>query len=114
MFKTLVLFVLLAFASLASAQSAGDDIVVTPVKTAAAESSASDLLNSCKVTFPNGLTDTAKCREGLVAVIDPRDKLQCAPRTNLVKKGGYYYFLKNPKDAGERVNPCKNGDKVQS
>lgn len=110
--KTLVSIALLAFVFVASAQTATDEIVVTPAK-ATTDTASGEFKNSCKVTFSNGMSDTAKCG-GLVAVIDPREKLQCAPRANIVKKGDGFMFYKNPKDAGERITPCTDGAKVKS
>lgn len=115
MIKYLVSLVLLAFVAGVGAQVTIEDIkVVPPASKAATEMlTETELVSSCSVTFENGMTTEAVCK-GRIAVIDPRGKLQCAPRANLVKKGGYYFFMKSPKDTGERVKPCKDGDKVQS
>jgi hypothetical protein len=115
--KLIIAIALFASASAASAQDAGEVQVLPPKGGAVLASNgfttSSELVNSCKVTFPNGMETPANCN-GLIAVIDPRGKLQCAPRANIINKGGQFFFLKNPKDAGERVTPCKDGAKVQS
>ena len=77
----------------------------TPVATAT-------YVSSCQVKFPNGYTDTATCK-GRIAVIDGNQKVQCAPKVNLIEKDGKVFFVKNRKAEPEPVTLCYNGASVK-
>jgi hypothetical protein len=69
-------------------------------------------LSSCKVSFPNGYNDTADCK-GRIAVIDAGQKVQCAPKANIVEKDGKFFFAKNRTAEPEPITLCSHGASVK-